>query len=296
MKHVTVLETEAVDALALSSSATVVDATFGSGGHAEKILSRLSKEGTYIGIDADATAFVGIHTKIAPHQATTHFVVENFRNIDSIVSSLGIENVDAILADFGWRSEQFESGKKGFSFNDTGPLLMTYGDPEDYTFTAYTIVNEWDEEHIADVIYGYGEERGSRRIAAAIVRAREEAPIETGVQLAQIVQDALPAFLQKKRIHPATKTFQALRIAVNDELGAIESLILNGFTTLRSGGRFACITFHSIEDRLVKHLFNRLVADDAAEKIVKKPITPSTEEITRNPRARSAKLRIIEKL
>ncbi|MDC1205636.1 16S rRNA (cytosine(1402)-N(4))-methyltransferase RsmH [Candidatus Pacebacteria bacterium] len=296
MKHVTVLLTEAVGALCLKEDSVVVDCTFGSGGHAKEILSILGKGGTYIGIDADETAFIDKREEIESYKATTHLVVGNFRSIVEILDGLHITNVDAMLADLGWRTEQFMDGKKGFSFSDDSTLLMTYGDPKDYTFTAHTIVNEWEEENIADVIYGYGEERGSRRIAKAIVDARENGAIDTSLQLAEIVKNALPSGFRNPRINPATKTFQALRIAVNDELGAIESLILNGFTRLTSGGRFAIISFHSIEDRIVKQLFKQYIQDKTGEKVTKKPITPEYEEIKRNPRARSAKLRIIEKI
>lgn len=295
MKHITVLTKEAVDALELTESSIVVDATFGSGGHAGEILSRLGSDGTYVGIDADPLAFDGKREWIESHEATTYTVVDNFRSIDSILDSLKIDSVDAILADLGWRTEQFTEGDRGFSFHDESPLLMTYGDPAIYMFTAYDIVNFWDENNIADIIYGYGEERGSRRIAAAIVKARSDAPIETAVALAEIVSDALPRRLRNPRIHPATKTFQALRIAVNDELGALESLLQNGFSRLKDGGRMAIITFHSIEDRMVKRVFRTYYDEGVAIRITKKPITATDEEVTDNPRARSAKLRVIEK-
>ena len=295
MKHITVLLSEAVDALELTESSVVVDATFGSGGHAREILKRLGPDGVYIGIDADASAFVVAREEIESHKATTHLVVDNFRSLSEILDSLKIEKVDAILADLGWRSEQFTEGHRGFSFHENDPLVMTYGDPALYTFTAYDIVNFWDENNIADVIYGYGEERGSRRIARAIVEAREEKEIETAAELAAIVKEALPARLTNPRIHPATKTFQALRIAVNDELGALETLLLDGFTRLHDGGRMAIITFHSIEDRVVKRIFKTFTDEGSAEKVTKKPMVPTREEIVSNPRARSAKLRVIEK-
>jgi len=295
MQHKTVLLQSAVDALNLKKDSVVIDCTFGSGGHANEILSRLGKSGTYIGIDADESAFIDKREQIETHVATTHLLVANFREIADIVSQLEIEKADAILADLGWRTEQFAKGDKGFSFNDDSALLMTYGDPKAYTFTAHDIVNEWDEENIADIIFGYGEERGSRRIARAIVEAREIKPIEKATELALIVEDALPKLKRPSRIHPATKTFQALRIAVNDELGAVETLVKDGFNTLKPGGKMAIITFHSIEDRVVKKLFRSLEDNSLAERITKKPIVPTREEIIENPRARSAKLRIIQK-
>jgi 16S rRNA (cytosine1402-N4)-methyltransferase len=296
MKHVTVLLESAVDALNLSEDSVVVDCTFGSGGHATEILKRLEKGGTYIGIDADHTAFDDNRDEIESYSAATHLVVDNFRHIHDALDRLKIDSVDAILADLGWRTEQFTDGKKGFSFTDDSALLMTYGNPKEYTFTAHDIVNTWDEENIADIIYGYGEERGSRRIAKAIVEARETQTIDTAVQLAEIVKGALPSGFRNQRINPATKTFQALRIAVNDELGAVESLILNGFTKLAPGGRMAVISFHSIEDRIVKRLFKSLVDDKTALRVTKKPIVPEREEVVQNPRSRSAKLRVIEKI
>lgn len=295
MKHVTVLLNEAVDALDLQEDSIVVDCTFGSGGHAKEILSRLGKNGTYIGIDADASAFLNSDIDFESYESTTHTVVDNFRSLNQTLTNLKIERVDAVLADLGWRTEQFTEGGKGFSFHEDSTLLMTYGNPSNYTFTAYDIVNEWDENNIADVIYGYGEERGSRRIAKAIVDYRQEEEIKTAKQLAEIVSEALPKRLRNPRIHPATKTFQALRIAVNDELGALETLITDGFVSLAHGGKMAIITFHSIEDRMVKQLFKSYVHDKTANQITKKPITASDEEREANPRARSAKLRVIEK-
>lgn len=295
MKHITVLLHEAVEALELTPSSVVVDATFGSGGHAREILKQLGPDGVYIGIDADASAFELAREEIESFEATTHLVVDNFRSLGSILDRLQIEKVDAVLADLGWRTEQFTEGDRGFSFNDEHALTMTYGDPALYTFTAHDIVNFWDENNIADVIYGYGEERGSRRIARAIVEAREEKTIETAAELAAIVKEALPARFQNPRIHPATKTFQALRIAVNDELGALELLLHDGFVRLHEGGRMAIITFHSIEDRVVKHIFKAFTDEHSAEKITKKPIVPTDEEVKENPRARSAKLRVIQK-
>lgn len=296
MKHITVLKSEAVDSLGLKSDSVVVDCTFGSGGHAREILANLGAEGIYVGIDADSTAFLAHQEEIESSQATTHLVVNNFRSIDSVLDECQLTTADAILADLGWRSEQFSDSQKGFSFAEDSLPLMTYGDPLNYTFTAYDIVNDWEEENIADIIFAYGEERGSRLIAKAIVEQREIKPIESSKELAEIITAALPDFVAKKKIHPATKTFQALRIAVNDEFKAIEELVTKGFDKLSSGGRMSIITFHSLEDRLVKNLFRDLTHDQKAIKLTKKPITPSQTEINNNPRARSAKLRTIEKI
>lgn len=293
MMHKTVLLHEAVEGLLLSGEDIVVDATFGSGGHAREILSSLSKDGTYVGIDADATAFEG--TSLGTAKAKIHLVNDNFRNITEILRSLHIDKVDAILADLGWRMEQFSDGGKGFSFNKDEPLTMTFGDPTDYPFTAHDIVNDWDEKTLANIMYGYAEERFSRRIARAIVLARKNSIISTTKQLVEIIENAVPKQYLNKKAHPATKTFQALRIAVNDELGVLEEFIKQAFIRLDEGGRLAIITFHSIEDRIVKQSFKALVAEERGELITKKPIAPGADELKENSRARSAKLRIITK-
>jgi 16S rRNA (cytosine1402-N4)-methyltransferase len=292
MEHITVLQQEAVDGLTLAPSDTVVDATFGSGGHAKEIIKRLDGKGTYIGIDADETAFTGKSFKDA--KPTIHLVNNNFRNITDILGSLHIKNADAILADLGWRMEQFAEGGKGFSFMHDEPLHMTFGDPSKYDFTARDVVNEWGESSLADIIFGYGEERASRKIAKAIVDARKKAPIETTGELVTIIESVFPK-LHYRKVNPSTKTFQALRIAVNDELGALEQFLKDGFASLSEGGRMAIITFHSLEDRVVKHYFRTLKDAGLANVTTKKPIVPSREELSQNPRARSAKLRIITK-
>ena len=191
--------------------------------------------------------------------------------------------------------EQFADGKKGFSFLHDGPLHMTFGNPDDYPFTAADIVNEWEEQTIANILFGYAEERYARRIAKAIVTARREHPIMTTLELVQVVEGALPKAARHAKLHPATKTFQALRMAVNDELTVLERFIKDGFDLLTPGGKLAIITFHSIEDRVVKHSFRELKEAKLATLTPKKPIVPAREELQTNPRARSAKLRIITK-
>lgn len=294
MAHISVLTKEVITALALTPDSVVVDCTVGVGGHATAILSALQAEGRYIGFDVDATALAELPSSIKDDARVT-LINANFKNIQTELASRDITPT-ALVADLGWRSEQFEEGKRGFSFNADEPLQMTYGNPEDYEFTAADIVNEWAEESIADIIYGYGEERAARAIAAAIVTAREEQEIKTAKALADIVTSAVPAFRRRGRIHPATQTFQALRIAVNDELGVLKTLLEDGFAVLAPQGRMAIITFHSLEDRIVKHTFKQLTHDQKAVAVTKKPVTASREECTGNPRARSAKLRVIEKV
>jgi 16S rRNA (cytosine1402-N4)-methyltransferase len=294
MSHITVLLEEAVDALALSPASTVVDATVGSAGHALAICARLGREGHYIGIDADPAAIAAARTRLGDVMPRVTLVVGNFAELTTHLSTVlapGV-GVDAILADLGWRIEQFTDGGRGFSFQCDEPLLMTFGDPASYPFTARDIVGEWSEDQLRTIIHGYGDERYAARIARAIVRARDTAPILTSGQLVAIILDAVPASYRHGRIHPATRTFQALRMTVNDELTVVDTLITSAQTVLRPGGRLAIISFHSSEDRIVKHRFREWVAAGAVL-ITKKPITPSAEACRHNPRARSAKLRVI---
>lgn len=294
MKHITVLLNEAVNALDLQRDSVVVDATLGAGGHASEILKFLGKTGTYVGLDADPLAIANAKDFLQG-KARKHLIHRNFSQIHEVLEELKIEKVDAVLADLGWRSEQFAQVGRGFSFNDDKGLLMTYGAPEDHLFTAYDIINGWGEEDIANVIFAYGEEHYSRRIAKAIVNSRKVAPIATAVELANVISDAVPAGYKRGKTNPATKSFQALRIAVNDEFTVLEKFISRAFTVLAPGGRLAIITFHSLEDRIVKHSFRSLLQDQQGVLVTKKPITPTREEIINNPRARSAKLRVIEK-
>jgi 16S rRNA (cytosine1402-N4)-methyltransferase len=294
MSHKTVLLHEAVEALSLDASDVVVDATFGNGGHAQKILQQLDSTGTYIGIDVDATALNP--ASLEPHEANVHLVEGNFCQLGETLRSLNVEKVDAVLADLGWRIEQFETGGKGLSFRQSEPLLMTFGDSSAYPFTARDIVNEWEEEILSNIFFGYAEERYANRIAKRIVEHRRITPIETTDDLVAVIKEAVPKSYLNKRIHPATKVFQALRIAVNDELGALEKFIKEAIRELEIGGRLAIITFHSIEDRMVKQTFRFYKEAGQASLVNKKPVVPTRDEMTANPRARSAKLRIIEKL
>lgn len=294
-KHISVLTQEALDALAIKDSSIVVDATLGSSGHAGLIISKLGKGGTFVGIDADKDAIANAEIVLKDSVCTKHLIQGNFRTIDSILDLLHIQEVDAILADLGWRMEQFSGNGKGFSFQVDEPLIMTYGDAESYPFVARDILNDWKEEDIKNVLKGYGEERFSGRIARHIVEAREEKSIETTFELVAIIENAVPSFYRRGKIHPATRTFQALRIAVNDEFDALESFITKAIVRLKPRGRLAIISFHSTEDRIVKHLFMNLTHDHGGTVITKKPITASSEELAQNKRARSAKLRIFEK-
>jgi 16S rRNA (cytosine1402-N4)-methyltransferase len=290
--HRSVLLHEAIEFLAIEKDDVVVDATLGGAGHARAIADRLDSGGVLVGFDLDHDAIERAKVALPNSRCTLHFAESNFRRLNEELVKFGIEKIDKALFDLGWSSFQLDAGR-GFSFQKDEPLLMTYSkDPS--ALTAKTIVNEWSEESLADIIFGWGEERYSRRIAKRIVDQRETKPFETSKELGDAIKAAVPSAYRFGRIHPATKTFQALRIAVNDELGALKEGIRAAWDRLDPGGRIAVITFHSIEDREVKRLFADLIKS-GGHLIVKKPITASAEELQENPRARSAKLRVIEK-
>lgn len=283
-----------------------VDATLGGGGHAEAILERIAPGGRLIGIDRDDEAGAEASRKLQRFGEAVVIVRENFAAIKEVLSSVGLLQVDGILFDLGASSMQFEDADRGFSFAVTGPLDMRMDRRQ--PLTAAEFVNRLPEEDLAGLIWRYGEERWSRRIARAIVRAR---PLLTTTALAEVIAGAIPRRAWPRGIHPATRTFQALRIAVNDELLNLENAIADAAEALREAGRLCAITFHSLEDRTVKHTFLRLSrgctsppgtsASSAHERrrlriLTKKPITPSPEEVARNPRARSAKLRAAERI
>lgn len=294
MTHTTVLLHESVDGLNLKPGSVFVDATLNAGGHSQLVLERLDGNVRVIGIDVDADAIARAKENISTPNVA--FFQENFRNIDKVLDQAGVAHVDGILFDLGLSSNQIEESGRGFSFKTDEPLLMTMKkDPQSTDITANEIVNTWAEDSLADIIYGYGEDRFARRIARAIVAAREAAPIETTGRLTEIVTNAVPKF-GFSRINPATKTFQAIRIAVNDELGAIKEALPKAFAKLNPGGRMALISFHSLEDRIVKRFFKEKAEAGEGRLINKKPITPSPQEVAENPRSRSAKLRIIEKI
>lgn len=292
--HQTVLLHEAIQELEISPDDIVVDATLGAAGHAKRIAEKLGPKGTLIGIDADSAA-VERAKKALEHFNTTRIrlIEGNFRNLEALLHTEGINTIDKAIFDLGWSGYQLAAGR-GFSFQSDEPLLMTYSESV-APFTARDVVNSWSEEDIANVLYGWGEERYARRIARKILEARKTRSIETSAQLAALVKDAVPRFYRIGKLHPATKTFQALRIAVNDEIGALREGISAAWKMLSPRGRIAVITFHSIEDREVKRLFREWAAEGSGTRITKKPIVPANEELRLNPRARSAKLRVIER-
>ncbi len=285
--HKTVLLNETIDGLNLNPKAIVVDCTFGGGGHSREILKRFPNA-KIIALDQDKSVWKEEHG-ISFHN-------DNFRNLDKVLAKEGIKEIDGIIFDLGLSSDQLENSGRGFSFMKDEPLIMTMKEnprPED--ITAYDVVNTWGEETLADIIFGYGEERYARRIANRIVDARKLAPIKTTSELVAVIQEAVPGGYRKSRIHPATRTFQAIRIAVNDELGALAKGLEGGFDALKVGGRMAVISFHSLEDRVVKKFFKTKEKENFGKLINKKVILAGDQEIKNNPRARSAKLRILER-
>ncbi|MEK9160687.1 MAG: 16S rRNA (cytosine(1402)-N(4))-methyltransferase RsmH [Patescibacteria group bacterium] len=291
--HETVLLTEAIVGLSIQPNDIVVDATIGGAGHFKKILGELDGRGTLVGIDADVGAIERAQATSMDAEATVHLVEENFRNLGSVLDQLSIECIDKSLFDLGWSGFHLTSGR-GFSFRAQEPLHMTYGTPKAGN-TAADLLNKASEEAIADMLYSLGEERFARQIARGVVEAREVKDIETTDDLVAIVLASTPRWYQSRRIHPATKTFQALRIAVNDELGALRDGLTTAIERTKVGGRIAVITFHSIEDRIVKQMFRDAAHEGRGVLVTKKPIVPSTAELSQNPRARSAKLRIFER-
>ena len=301
--HVTVLADEAVQALQPAEGKVLVDATLGGGGHSERMLQAGA---TVWGIDQDPAARRAAAQRLAPYAERLHILAGNFRNIADLLHSNGLQSVDGVLADIGISSPQVDEAERGFSFLSDGPLDMRMNPAAPRS--AADIVNTAAEAELADILWQYGEERASRAIARRIVQQRAKAPIVTTLQLAALISSVLP---RKGKQHPATRSFQALRIAVNDELGALDALLSNALALLKSGGRLAIITFHSLEDRAVKRCFERVTQpqidrpewpeprpnpDYAARLITRKPITPGQAELAANPRSRSAKLRVIEKL
>jgi len=282
-----------------------LDGTLGGAGHALVLAEQFEKHNdrklNIIGLDRDPQAIARAHKLLK--EKTNRLILENedYRNLDKVLDKHHIHAVNFILLDLGISSDELDNSGRGFTFQKDEPLWMTMGDPTNYPFTAKDIVNNWKEEDIANVIFGYGEDRYARRIAKHIVSYRQKKKIETTMELAEIVKGAVPHFkkfgssFSKKSIHPATKTFQALRIAVNDELGALKEGLNKGFERLNHGGRMAVISFHSLEDRIVKEFFKEKKDIGQGNILTKKPTTAGPQELAENPRSRSAKLRVIEK-
>ena len=306
--HVSVLLDECIEGLNIKPDGIYVDGTLGGAGHSSQIAKRLTT-GTLIGIDRDPVALAAAGERLAPYGDRVKLVHSNFCEIKQVLKDLNIEGVDGILLDLGVSSPQLDDGSRGFSYMADAPLDMRMNNED--PLTAAVVVNTWSQEELKRILYDYGEERYAPRIAAAICRRREEKPIETTLELVDIIRSAMPAQALREKQHPAKRSFQAIRIAVNDELGSVEQVMRDAIPCLNPGGRLAIITFHSLEDRIVKNGMG-----DAAKGctcppsfpvcvcgkkpqvklISRKPIVSGQEELDRNPRARSAKLRVCEKM
>ena len=297
MIHNTVLLKETIDGLDIHESDIVVDGTLGNGGHTEEILKRFGSKVKVYAIDEDADALTRSEERLKPLKGNITYLLGNFRNMDHLLKDAGVEKVDKILLDIGMSSNQLEESGRGFSFRTEEPLNMSFKKEvglEDWT--AERIVNTWDEDSLRTIIKHYGEEKFAGRIAKAIVRTRDLTPIKTTSDLTNIILSATPAFYHRQRLHPATRTFQALRITVNDELQALNEVLEKGFQILNKDGRIAIISFHSLEDRIVKNYIKTMDSVKFGLRITKKPTIPTAEETEANPRSRSAKLRIIQKI
>lgn len=293
--HKSVLVREVLEGLNLKAGDTVLDGTINGAGHSTLLCEAIGEEGTLVGIDLDKDALSRAEERLHSCSARKVLAQENFRNLDKVALEYGIPKFNAILLDLGFSSDQLEQSGRGFSFKRNEPLILSLSnDPHTVSFTARDILNEWEEEQIRDILHGYGEERFAGRIARKIVELRKNSPLETTNDLVRVVEQAVPGWYRFARIHPATKTFQALRITVNDEIDALREGLEKACRHLKQHGRLAVISFHSIEDRIVKRFFEGVARNGNGTVLTKKPITATTLETTENPRARSAKLRILE--
>lgn len=306
--HVSVLLDECIDALHIKPDGIYVDGTLGGAGHSSQIVKRLTT-GRHIGIDRDPVALKAAGERLAPYGDRVTLVHSNFCEIKQVLEDLGIDGVDGILLDLGVSSPQLDDGSRGFSYMADAPLDMRMNSED--VMSAYDVVNTWSQEELKRILYDYGEERYAPRIAAAICSRREEKTIETTLELVDVIRSAMPAAALREKQHPAKRSFQAIRIAVNDELGSVEKVMRDAIPCLNPGGRLAVITFHSLEDRIVKNAMAEAAKGctcppnfpvcvcgkkPQVKLISRKPIVSGEEELERNPRARSAKLRVCEKL
>jgi 16S rRNA (cytosine1402-N4)-methyltransferase len=306
--HISVLLKESVSALVTDPEGVYVDCTLGGSGHAEQIVSQLHSSGRFIGIDQDPAAIQVGKTKLANARCQVDIVQENFRNLGRVLDELKVNKVDGILFDLGVSSHQLDIAERGFSYMQDAPLDMRMNPNSD--FSAYDVVNRYSEEQLAQIIIDYGEDRWAKRIAKFIVEFRSNKEIETTGELVDIIKRAIPAAARRDGPHPAKRTFQAIRIEVNNELGILKEAFITSIERLITGGRLCIITFHSLEDRIAKQTMQQMAKgcicpkslpicmcnNKPQVKILGKPIVPSTNELKDNPRARSAKLRVAEKV
>ena len=292
-RHIPVLLNEVLELLSLQPNENVVDCTVGLGGHAAAMLEKTSPNGKLLGFDLDEAALDSARSTLNAFNSRAMLVHESYKNVERVLLSNAFGPVHAALLDAGFSSLIIDDATRGFSFRADGPLDMRYDLSAE--LTAADIVNHWDVDNLARILWEYGEERHARRIAEAIIESRKQKMIVGTVQLAKIVSGALPGWRKRKKTHPATQTFQALRIAVNDEFGNLHSVLPQLLAALEPGGRLAVISFHSLEDRIIKKFFKEAEAQGTVEILTKKPIGPSADEIKANPRSRSAKVRAIRK-
>lgn len=306
--HVSVLLEECIEGLNIKPDGIYVDGTLGGAGHSSRIAAKLTT-GRHIGIDRDPVALKAAAERLKPYEDRVTLVHSNFSEIKSVLDELNIDGVDGILLDLGVSSPQLDDGERGFSYMVDAPLDMRMNNED--SLSADTVVNSWSYDELKRILYEYGEERYAPRIAAAICSRREEAPIRTTLELVEIIRSAMPAAALREKQHPAKRSFQAIRIAVNDELNSVARVMEDAIPKLNPGGRLAVITFHSLEDRIVKNAMANAAKGcicppnfpvcvcgkkPQVKIITRKPIVSGEEELERNPRARSAKLRICEKL
>lgn len=306
--HVSVLLEECIDALNIRPDGIYVDGTLGGAGHSTRIAQKLTT-GRLIGIDRDRVALEAAGERLQPYGDRVTLVHANFCQMQQVLNERNIDGVDGILLDLGVSSPQLDDGARGFSYMADAPLDMRMN--RDDALTAHTIVNTWPQEELKRILYTYGEERYAPQIAAAICRRREENPIETTLQLVDVIRAAMPSAALREKQHPAKRSFQAIRIAVNDELGAVEQVMKQAVSLLNPGGRLAVITFHSLEDRVVKQAMAEAAKGctcppefpvcvcgkkPQVRLVNRKPIQSGETELQENPRARSAKLRVCEKI
>ena len=307
--HTTVLLKETVDGLNINPDGIYVDCTLGGAGHSEYLVKQLSSKGRLICFDQDTTAIENAKIRLADYLDRVTFVHSNFRYLKEELNNLGIFEVDGILYDLGVSSPQLDTPERGFSYNHNAPLDMRMD--QTATLTARTVLNDWPYEDLVRIFFRYGEEKFSKQIARKIEQAREKQPIETTGELVDLIKAGIPAAARRTGGHPAKRVFQAVRIAVNDELGAAEDSLMDAIDLIKVGGRISVITFHSLEDRLTKTIFKEasslpdlppglpIIPDHlkpTLKLITRKPILPSDEELANNNRSRSAKLRIVEKI
>ena len=306
--HVSVLLDECLEGLNIKPDGIYVDGTLGGAGHSSEIVKRLTT-GHHIGIDRDPVALKAAGERLAPYADRVTLVHSNFCEIKQVLKDLNLDGVDGILLDLGVSSPQLDDSSRGFSYMADAPLDMRMNSED--SLTAFDVVNSWSYEELKRILYDYGEERYAPQIASAICRRREGKAIETTLELVDVIRSAMPASALREKQHPAKRSFQAIRIAVNDELGSVEKVMRDAIPCLNPGGRLAVITFHSLEDRIVKNAMANAAKGctcppnfpvcvcgkkPQVKIITRKPIVSGEEELERNPRARSAKLRICEKI